>query len=195
MRATRRAKTTGILGFCLLGVPILRLAWNQPAAVARIERRPMPRRDASEQTLWQARRWRGRAVIAVNRDRDALEAWDPAGLDGINDEAWRVQWMAADPTGDLRRAMTLAERAVTLARSPGEMYGAVEFLVLLDHERGDHQAALAQARRLLVLCPHSDRAQMVFRLAVSRAAHDPVSCPSGPACTGEPANVNNRGLQ
>jgi hypothetical protein len=195
MRATRWVKVAGALGICLLGLPILRLWWNRPGTVARIEGRPMSRRhrDAAEQTLWQARHWRAHAIIAVNRDRDALETWDPAGLDGINDEAWRVQWMAADPTGDLHRARTLAERAVTLARNPGQKYGAVEFLVLLDHDRGDHQAALAQARRLMALCPHSDRARMVLRLAVRSAAQDPASRAGGPACTGEPANVKNRG--
>jgi len=152
-------------------------------------------RDCAEQTLWQARRWRARAIIAVNRDRDALEGWDPAGLAGIDDEVWRVKWMAADPTGDLRRAMALAERAATLARSPGEEYDAAELLVLLDHDRGDHEAALEQAQWLVALRPDSDRARMVLRIAERRAARDRVSRSSGPAPTDKAANADNRGLQ
>lgn len=182
MRAQRQVQLTGVMGVCLLSVPVLRQAWNRPPVVARSEGRPppRPRQDPAEETLWQARRWRARAVIAVNRERDMLEAWDPAGLEGINAEAWRVQWMAADPTGDCGHAMALAKQAALCARNSDEEYHAVELLVLLDAERGDHQAALQEAQRLVRLRPQSDCARMVFRLARERAAGGRVCRPCRP---------------
>jgi hypothetical protein len=102
----------------------------------------------------------------VSREQDRLEAWDPLACAGVDWEAWRLQEMARDAGGDLSRARALAADAASQARTPAEAYRAAEFLVLVEHEAGHHEAEWRQAARLLELAPGSERAQRVWRRAV-----------------------------
>jgi hypothetical protein len=136
-------------------------------------RRRQPLRAAS----W----YRMQAKIAVNREREALESWDPAafgngGHQSVDPEAWRLSQMALDRSGDLHRARALALRAAALARGPDEAYRAVELLVLVEHELGHHRQELQQARNLVALRPRSQRSLMILRRAAGCSGLKPLQC-------------------
>ncbi len=131
-----------------------------------------------EQALRAASWHRMKAKIAVNDDREALEAWDPAAFGdratGSDDlEAWRLGPMALDRSGDLSRARALALRAAGLARGPVEAYRSAELLVLIEHETGHHDRELDEARLLVKLRPGSERAYAVLRRAEGCRARQP----------------------
>jgi hypothetical protein len=118
------------------------------------------------------------AKIAVNREREALESWDPAAFGdsaagGDDPEAWRLSQMALDRGGDLRRARALALQAAGLARGPEEAYRSAELLVLIEHEAGHHDRELDAARLLVKLRPRSERACRVLRRVEGCHAHQP----------------------
>jgi hypothetical protein len=102
----------------------------------------------------------------VNRDREALEAWDPQVGAEVGAEAWRLQQMSVDRGGGLRRARALARQAAAQSRTPQDAYDAAELLVLIEHESGHPAAELHYARTLVVLQPRQSRAWMVLRRAM-----------------------------
>jgi hypothetical protein len=125
-----------------------------------------PPRSPSEAARRDARHDLTQAQKAVNQEREALEAWDPAGVDSLDQEHFRRQLMAADPGGHLRRALVTGERAAALARTPEEAYAAALLLARLECDAGHHQEELRQARKLMALQPHD----WLSLLALRRAA-------------------------
>jgi hypothetical protein len=102
----------------------------------------------------------------VNREREALEAWDPEALAGASQEPWRRQTMARDRTGNLRRALVHARAAATLARTAEESYRATQLLALLEHEAGHHEGELQQAQILMALAPRNPVSVAYLRRAM-----------------------------
>jgi hypothetical protein len=153
----------GWLGLCGLLALVLRAAAPRPApAVARGNtaaiNAPQPRTSA-EAALRQARRYRTRAKVAVNREREMVEEWDPRVAMDFDPETWRLQLMAADPNGDVSRAAAWARRAVAMARTPAEASRAAELQVIIEHESGRHETEFRQALRLLAHAPESPTAR------------------------------------
>jgi hypothetical protein len=165
----QRMPIAGLLGLCALFALILRAAapWPAPASsclAGAPGSAPRPRTPAAV-ALRQAWRYRTRAKLAVNREREALEQWDPQAAAEQDPEAWRLQLLAANPNGDMGRAGDWARQAAALARTTDEASRAAELQVLLAHEAGDQQAALRQARRWVALAPGSPVARMVLKRA------------------------------
>src|SRR5438132_5320812 len=125
---TGQAQVAGVLGACLFTILFPRLLWQRsPASSIPMAATPAPLpRGPSAVELRMARQYLTRAKMAVNREREAIEAWDPQILAGIDAEAWRLQLMAADPGGDLDCARAAARRAAVLARTPEEAGAAAE---------------------------------------------------------------------
>jgi hypothetical protein len=128
-------------------------------------RAPLPA-SPSGAVLRQARYCRTRALLAVERERSALEIWDLQGSGSLDWDDWRLQRLAADRTGGRRKARELARQAELLARTPQETYSAVELQVMLEHEAGHHEAEFRLAQRLLALAPGSARSRGAFRRAL-----------------------------
>jgi hypothetical protein len=120
-------------------------------------------RTAAQAALRRAAWYRARARMAVNREREVLEQWDPQGTAGIDWDGWRLEAMARDPRGDLHRARGLARQAATLARTREEARRATELQLLLEHEAGNHAAELRQARKLAALTAGDPRARPVLK--------------------------------
>jgi tetratricopeptide (TPR) repeat protein len=148
----------------------LRLVWLRATAPdttpARLVPAPPPH-TPTEIALRKAWGYQVRAQNAVNQERYTLEDWDPQASRGLDPEVWRLQFLAHDSNGDLRRARDWARRAAALARTPAEAYAAADLQVLLDREVGDRQAEIEEARKLLSLAPESPAARMVLRRAES----------------------------
>jgi hypothetical protein len=169
MRLTSKMHAIGTLGISLMSVLLTVLGGKAPR-----EGRPMlpleppPSRfpgSPSEEARRGARWARLRAEHAANLDREALEAWDPDGAEGIKAEPWRLQLMTADRTGDLARARRGAHRAAALARTPEEAASAAELLALIEHDTGHHDDELLQARRLVRLRPRELSARSLLHRA------------------------------
>ena len=196
MGSAQRIPIAGRLGLCGLLALALRAAAPRPApAVAREDAAaisaPQPR-TLAEAALRQAWRYRTRAKIAVNREREEVEEWNPRAAIDLGPETWRLQLMAADPNGDMSRAAAWNRQAMAEARTPAEAYRAAELQVLIEHESGRHQAELRQALMLLALPPESPSARgllararkcLLARLGrvSSTARMSPSSPPSSPA--------------
>src|SRR5437879_13794307 len=119
MQALRRGPFIGALALGLLYVPLLRLVSTREPAPAARPTPPAPRsrpRTPFEAALREASQDRTRAKIAVSRELEALETWDPVGMMGINEEPLRLQRMSADQR-DMSRARTAGERATVLGRT------------------------------------------------------------------------------
>ena len=186
MQASRSTRIAGAVGLCLLTVPLVRQSLrplSSPSASA--PGVAPPPRSPSEAARRTARRCWVRAQVAVNRQREALEAWDPAAADNVDQEAWRRQSMALDPTlpggdptlpgGDLRRAVEAARRAAALAHTPEEAYAAALLLTRLECDAGHHAAELEQARKLLALRPHHWLSLLVLRRAAVCNGMEPLA--------------------
>jgi len=176
MQASRSTRIAGAVGLCLLTVPLVRQSLrplSSPSASA--PGVAPPPRSPSEAARRTARRCWVRAQVAVNRQREALEAWDPAAADNVDQEAWRRQSMALDPGGDLRRAVEAARRAAALAHTPEEAYAAALLLTRLECDAGHHAAELEQARKLLALRPHHWLSLLVLRRAAVCNGMEPLA--------------------
>jgi hypothetical protein len=157
-RATKQVPTTEAFGLGLLSIPLLCLMWSRPAALqiplsACVVPGP-PRCSPSERARRDGWQYRIQARLAMNQEREALEAWDPAGTLDLDREVWRRQMLLLDRGGHLHRARTAARQAAALARTPGETYRAALLLAYLECDAGDHAAELQQARRMMTLRPH-----------------------------------------
>ena len=160
------AFVAGILGTCLVGAPLLRPAIRRPSVMRLSGALPSAARRArspSEAARRAAARAWARAQAAVNREREAVEAWDPRAAEQLNPEAWRLQLMECDEGGDLRRAEALARQAEVLARTPEERYAAALLQARLGHDAGDRQGEARAVRRLVALEPRSRETQVALR--------------------------------
>ena len=169
MQASRSTRIAGAVGLCLLTVPLVRQSLrplSSPSASA--PGVAPPPRSPSEAARRTARRCWVRAQVAVNRQREALEAWDPAAADNVDQEAWRRQSMALDPGGDLRDA----ERT---GQAGSEAYAAALLLTRLECDAGHHAAELERARRLLALRPHDWLSLLVLRRAAVCNGMEPLA--------------------
>jgi hypothetical protein len=176
MRTTWRARLILVVGLGLLSLPLLRVAQHRAAApdhpLPIHLRIAAPGSDPSQRALREAQVWRMQALGRVNRTREALEEEEqttPAlpGGGTINAELLRLQLMARDRDGLLRRARLAARRAERLARSLDETYRAAELLARIEHDAGHHTRELEQARRLMRLKPRNPLSLMILRRAAT----------------------------
>jgi hypothetical protein len=183
-RTQRQARVTGALG---LGLVLLPLAWLNSTRTRPPGEGPVTGsevRFSSQSPSGAARRAACQAWVeaeqAVNRQCEALEAWDPQADTGAADFMRRRELLAQDRSGNLLRARHAAKRAAALARSPREAYQAALLLVRIEHDMGHYQAELDQARRLTVLAPGSRISRTVMEQALK--CHYPgcgtESCPA-----------------
>lgn len=161
----------GGVGLCLLAAiltcPAVRQAASNPAALSASRPLPPPPHTPSQAALHEAFHHWLEAMQTSDRERYALEAWDPVAAQGIDAEAWRLQIMRHDGSDELNRAVGAARRAVWLSRTHEETYRAVLWLATMEHDAGQHTAELRHARRLIALAPRR-RASLV---RLRRAAH------------------------
>jgi hypothetical protein len=154
MRSVLRVMVSVVAGFGVLSVPLIRLVWLRPhastAALPASAFRPVRPHTPSEVALAAGWRHRIQAQQAVNRQRDALEAWDPA-VAYTDPDSLRRQLLADDRDGGLRRALGEARRAVALARTRAEACRATLLLARTECDAGHHEAELRHARVLHAL--------------------------------------------
>jgi hypothetical protein len=169
MQEMRWAHATGVIGLCLLGIPLLRLAEPRtpmPMSSAPTLLSVRPPRTPADRAVREAERDWWHAQMAVSRELEILEQWDPHALVGRGGEVWRVQQMDRDVHGDLRQALAAVHRAAGLARTPSEASRVAELSVILEHDSGHHEAELRQAQALVALWPRNAAAQSVLRKAI-----------------------------
>ena len=127
MQALRRGPFIGALALGLLYVPLLRLvSTREPAPAARPTppaRRSRPR-TPFEAALREAAQDRTRAKIAVSRELEALETWDPEGMVPGSALTLIDVWLV--PLRLPLRAVVLACPAVTMFGSSGGRSYAVD---------------------------------------------------------------------
>lgn len=171
MRFTKRTLAWLVFGIGWLGLTLAPRPAPRSPRPATLP--PLPRavrrvssRTPSAQALWQARWYRTRAIQAANEARyPVLESVSPEMSRAIDTEAWRRGLMAADRTGDLRRALAAGREAVAQARTPDEEYQAREWLALIAGDAGRPQEELRQARRLVQLKPGDEASLLALRRA------------------------------
>jgi hypothetical protein len=177
MRATLSVPVAGVLGLCLLSLPLLRLIGPRgPAAPLPIDvdgTAPSLPRSPSEAALREASQYRTLAKIAVNQERETLTEWDPQVTVDMDAEAWRLELLADDRHGYLEKARRAALVSLSLARTSAETRRATELMALLEHEAGHHAAELEYARRLIVLQPGTERSQQVLQRAALCNGQEP----------------------
>jgi hypothetical protein len=169
-RASGPSRVRGVLGLCLLTVPLLGLHRLYPPPHAPVmlgSRLPAPA-SASEAARRAARQCWTHAQQAVNAERELLEDWDPAATENLDQEQWRRQLTAADRSGELKRALKWGRHAAALARTSADACAAARLLARLEAEAGHPEAELAAARKLVALQPH-DEGSLV---SLQRAAID-----------------------
>jgi hypothetical protein len=178
MRTLRTAQVVGLLVLCAALAPPLRGRGEPIAApalaVLECPAAALPRLGLVDETLHEARIWRRRAMMAVNDQREAMEAWDPnaAGpptVNGLTSESWRLQQMAWDRCGYLRKAQAAALRAEKLARSPSEQCRVADHLARIEHELGHHREEFRWARRMAALQPGSPAAMATMQRALTHS--------------------------
>ncbi len=121
-------------------------------------------------------RYRIRAKLAVNRELEALEEWDPEAMQGPAPELCRRQLLARDRDGVLRRAQWAAQQAAILARNPDEAYRATLLLAYLASDAGDHQTELKLAQKMVTLQPRSEPSLAALWHAARSNGMDPLTC-------------------
>jgi hypothetical protein len=153
-----------------LGTGLRQIPEAMPPSVAQFwsqarEYRRAAARDALSEALWEARGWRVLAQQAANRRQEALEAWDPRAMTGEQAERERLAILAHDPDGYLHGARTLLVQAALLVRTDRDAARVAELRAMVEHEAGDHQEELRQARRAVCLSRRSQGAQAMLRRA------------------------------
>jgi hypothetical protein len=166
-------RIAGTVGLGLLGV--LLAWWACPSHRLPSTAIPPPRIGPAPNTpfgttLREARRWRGRAVTAVQYEGLAS---DEAGT-GVPREPLRLQQMARDERGYLRRALVGARRAAALAHTTDEKYRAIALLACIEHEAGHHEAELQQAQQLVRLRPRNWHPLIILRRAAACNGLEPL---------------------
>lgn len=157
---------SGALGLCLgcaLALIVLDFQTEPPLSPA--VHPPRPAVGPFEAALRQARLCRTRAGLAVNPELEAILEWDP-GLSATGAaKRLREELMAADANGDLRQSHALARQAFEGAQSVPERGRAVALLARIECDRGDHEAELRWARKLMALAPDDERSKQTLRHA------------------------------
>jgi hypothetical protein len=170
MRSPRWPSVVRTIGMVVLGAAVVRCAWEAPreipTAVLACPPRPGLTLTPAAAALRMARWTRLRALQAADRDRYALEAWDPVGTAGANFETWRLELLTRDRTGEMGQAREEALRAAGLARCEADTAMAAELLAIIEHERGDHAAELEHARRLVTFPSGSERGRPLLERAL-----------------------------
>jgi hypothetical protein len=167
MRVKQWLLLAGAAVLCLGGALIGGAARRERQTAAAPASLIAPRRSgAFETALRQAWECRTRARLAANREREAMEAWDP-GVTAERAEPVRREQMVRDADGSLRRAHAQALEAVGLARTPSDQYRASWLLARIECDRGNHQAELRQAQRLVELAPHQERSREALEHALA----------------------------
>lgn len=123
-----------------------------------------------QRQLSAAWRYRTEARLAVTKELMDLEAWDPAATDpllpnSLDPEAWRLQRMARDEGGELRRAWMEAKGAARAARTALESYRAIRLLVFIEHEVGRHDEELQHGRLLVLLRAGEEEPRLLLKRA------------------------------
>jgi hypothetical protein len=156
-RPAGRRQTAAAPALCLLGTPLTYVAYHQLAVRPALRDAPVPHpsgpHSPSDAALREAVHHWTRALDVADRERYAVEGWDPAAARGDDPETWRLRLMARDRYGDLRQARIAAQRAASLAQTPEETYQAALWLTAIDHDSGHHAAELRNAQRLVALAP------------------------------------------
>jgi hypothetical protein len=144
--------------------------YNPPSALAKVPRihRPVPPRPDTpfERALRQGWEHRTRARLAELREREAVEAWDPAVTDQISSEGLRREQLPQDRGGHLHRARAKTLEAVSLALTPEERWRAAYLRARIECDRGQHERELEQARQLIRLAPEDWRSQDAWQHAL-----------------------------
>jgi hypothetical protein len=164
------SRQKGWLAGVLAAVVLMPLLWLRPfAADARFTRvrgvRPPPPRTASQKALRAALRSWYQAQDAANAQLDTLQAWDPAAIDDRVAQEMRKELLAADPNGLLTRARDASKRAWASAQTGAERCRAAGLLSRIQHDTGNHEAELRQARAMVEEDPESWLALVVLRRA------------------------------
>src|SRR4051794_31330308 len=118
------ARIALVFGVTLLGSAVLRL-YDRGSTTSRgasFPDAPPSTRDPFEAAVREALRFRTRAELAVNEEREARERAGTAPEADLSPEVWRRSLMARDANGDLAHARAAAVRAAALARTAGERY-------------------------------------------------------------------------
>jgi hypothetical protein len=169
----------GVMLVGLLCLPLGRSLWRPtPRLLSRYDDRPIAehpeappddpcRRETSPSRAARRQGWQHwmRAQEQAAEAMDALERWDPESLARQGQLAWRRQWLANDPSGEMGQAKAAALEAAVQAQAPEEAYGASLPLARIHADLGNREAELQQARRLMALAPGDERSLNVLALA------------------------------
>ena len=173
MRALTPVRVRAALGFCALAGISLWALYPRPASRplpgSAFALRPNPVAGSCEAEIREALQLRGRALRSANREREALEEWDPRAAARLDPERWRRELMAGDRTGDLRRALAAARRAEARGQTRGEAYYAALVRVRLECDAGHHSTELQEARRAAALEPNDLNALLALQHAATCA--------------------------
>src|SRR5437016_3888952 len=100
MQVTRQVQATSLLGLCLLGVPLIQVAWKPPAAapvalsISSFGLRPL--RGPCDRALREARLWRFMAMREANEQSEALQSWDPKAISLHDVGRWQRELLMRD---------------------------------------------------------------------------------------------------
>jgi len=156
------------LAFCLgclllLGLIFSRRHAAHPRAGVPLAAPPGPQ-TAFEAAFAQAQRCYLAAEIVTKQQLEALEEWDGDSIRGSAPEILRRSLIAR--TREIRLAEAAARGASRRARTSDERYRATRLLVHVERDRGNHQAELEQAKKLVALWPHDPQARLLLERAV-----------------------------
>lgn len=169
MRTTNRTNPRALLALCLLSAPLLPLTWmcrdSVPQRASQTAIPPGRQRTPSEAARSEAWRYWRRAQLAVNDEREGLEAWDSQASSPQGQEVWRRELMARDRSGCLREARAAARRAAELARTLDEACEAALLRTRLECDLGNHEIQFQQAQLLAAWEHQSERSLRALECA------------------------------
>jgi hypothetical protein len=167
------AGVCGLLALAAVIVPGLPLRCAPAPPAVRLPAAPPPLTNA-QILLRRAARERFLARRATMAEIESVESWDPRAAATIDPEAMRLDTMARDKGGHLRRARDLAYEAETAARTGEEARAALLLQVIAEHELGRHDLELRRAAVLRDLAPNDYQIRAIYR-RVQRCQERPLS--------------------
>ncbi len=166
MRRLRFRKGDHLFAICALCLICLMLPqWERslPESQASAITPPLPSTQSpADRALREAWQKRLQAEAEVDRERYAVEAWDPEAA-RIDPSRWRQQLMASSI--HLKGARDAALQARELAQTTDERYRASRLLAWIECNLGQHEAELGEARRLVALKPEKKQVWLWLRRA------------------------------
>lgn len=172
MRSFHRGLMAGTLAVGLLA-PLLWLhdlsAGSRPSPVRGV--RPPPPRTVSQKALREALGCWYKAQDAVHTQLDALEAWDPAALEGVALRQMHRDLLVTDAKGWLRQAHLAASQAEAAAETPDERRRTAGLLARIEHDLGNHETELLHAQTMAAQQPRDWTALAVLRRAAACNGH------------------------